>query len=346
MKMTTNIANRVLVASIAVVMPLSLAACSSNGDEKSGSASNATQGDGGSNDRPVAPPEKAEPIKASLDVTDPKGEQVKLDKVPERVVCLTGICDDLLIELGLKPVATTSPELLKDDHFLGAREGRKIPVVKGGFGSEDVGDIASYKPDLVIGLSGVHDGLKAGVEKVAPMWTMGPETVEDSVGYLRSMSSLMDRTSEGEKAENDFYDAVREARKTADDKNLLNTEAVAMYTSSAGTGVNTRNELLGELLANVYAYPWKGKSDDPMQAGQYSVEEILDVNPEVAFVQSFVFAPGDKTLTEQWKENPVWKQVDAVKNDNVHEVNVGVWAEGRGPRALSVALDEAVNASS
>ncbi|MBC2682230.1 ABC transporter substrate-binding protein [Corynebacterium anserum] len=333
--------NKGIVAGIvAAVLPVSLAACASNESEKvAGSPSSS------GHERPAAPPAHAKPIKASLDITDAHGAKVTLDHIPDRVVCLTGICDDLLISLGKKPVATTSPELLKDKHFLGPEEGSKIPVIKGGFGSEDVGDIASYKPDLVIGLKGVHDGLTAGVEKIAPLWNMQVDSVEDSVDYLRDMAALLDKTAEGEKEENAFYDALRQARQTADEKNLLQTKVVSMYTSSSGTGVNTRNELLGELLANVYAYPWDGKSDDPMQAGQYSVEEILKVNPQIAFVQSFVFAPGDKTLTEQWKDNPVWKQVDAVKNNKVHEVNVGVWAEGRGPRSLSVVLEQALDAS-
>lgn len=324
-------------AALLCVASLSLTACGSSGDHQD------TAANGPSAERPAAPPEKAEPISASLSVTGPKGEEITLDHAPQRVVCLTGICDDLLLELGMEPVATTSPDLLKDKHFMGEEKGGQVPVVQGGFGSEDVGDIASFKPDLVIGLAGVHDGLTSAVEKVAPMWNMQPDSVEDSVAYLRAMAALTGRTAEGEKAENTFYDKIRESRKVADDKGLRNTKALSMYTSSSGTGVNVRNELLGELLANVFDYPWNGKSDDPMTAGQYSVEEILDVNPDVVFVQSFVFAPGDKTLTEQWKDNPVWQQVAAVKNNQVHEVNTGLWSMGRGPRALSAVLEEAVS---
>lgn len=246
MKMTILTNKRILSGILAAVLPVSLAACSSDESDKTPGS-----GSSSSHERPAAPPAHAEPIKASLDITDPHGAKVALDHIPDRVVCLTGICDDLLISLGKKPVATTSPELLKDKHYLGPEEGSKIPVIKGGFGSEDVGDIASYKPDLVIGLKGVHDGLTAGVEKIAPLWNMQVDSVEDSVNYLRNMAALLDKTSEGEKAENEFYDAVRDARHTADEKNLLQTKVVSMYTSSSGTGVNTRNELLGELLANV-----------------------------------------------------------------------------------------------
>lgn len=333
--------NKIGVAALALLctVSLSLSGCgSSQSEDPSKDASGST-----SAERPAAPPEKAKPIESSLSVEGAAGEKIALDAAPQRVVCLTGICDDLLLELGMEPVATTSPDLLKDEHYMGEAKGGEVPVVKGGFGSEDVGDIASYKPDLVIGLAGVHDGLKAAVEKVAPMWNMEVQSVEDSVTYLRAMSALTGRTEEGEKAENEFYDSIRKSRETADKKGLRDVKVASMYTSSSGTGVNVRGELLGELLSHAFAYPWEGKGDDPMTAGQYSVEEILDVNPDVVFVQSFVFAPGDKTLTEQWKDNPVWQQVKAVKNNQVHEVNTGLWSMGRGPRALSLVLDEAVS---
>jgi iron complex transport system substrate-binding protein len=287
---------------------------------------------------PSAPP--VEPVTANLSVTDVRGNQISLAAKPERIVCLTGLCDDALVELGLKPVMTSTPKLLGRPDYLGDAA-KAVPTVPGGFGNEDVAAIAAARPDLVIGLAGAHDQLRAAVEKFAPLWLVQVKTYEDSVRYLRDIAALTDRGTQQAQAEQRFRDRLAAARTARQDRGLGAKTALAMY-GGTSIGVNTSEDLLGHLMSQVFAYPWPSKGGGFDTAQAYSVEEILSRNPDIVFIQSFTFGPDAKTVTAQYANNPVWKQVKAVRDGRAYEVPSELWASGRGTRALGLILDEAV----
>lgn len=250
---------------------------------------------------------------------------------PERIVCLTGICDDALVELGLVPVATTTPKLLSRPDYLGA-EGAKVPVIPGSFGAEDVAKIAEAKPDLVIGLAGVHDQMRAAVEKFAPLLVVEVKTYEDSIAHLKKIAELTGRAEQQAKAEAAFLAKLAEGRAKA----RKDTTVLAMYGGSA-VGVNTTDDVLGHFLSQFFAYPWPSKGGGFETAQAYSVEEILAKAPQVVFVQSFT-----KGSTDSYRDNPVWKRIPAVTDGKVFEVQPELWASGRGTRAFGIILDEAL----
>ncbi|WP_169807842.1 ABC transporter substrate-binding protein [Actinomadura hibisca] len=288
---------------------------------------------------PAAPTASATPVAASLKTTDPAGKSLTLDKAPQRIVCLTGICDDALIELGLRPAATTTPKLISRPDYLGA-EGARIPVIPGAFGGEDVKKIAEARPDLVIGLAGVHDNLRAAVQKFAPLWVVEVKKPEDSVGYLRSLAALTGRGAQQAQAENRFNAKLADGTRRAKAAGLDKKRALAMY-GGGNVGVNTTDDILGSFLSRYFAYPWPSKGGGFETAQAYSLEEILAKAPEVVFVQSFAFGKA-KPVTETYRDNPVWKRIPAVAAGKVFEVQPELWASGRGTRAFGIILDEAL----
>ncbi|WP_246633388.1 ABC transporter substrate-binding protein [Pseudonocardia nigra] len=107
-------------------------------------------------DTAVAPIDRTvAPLEPATTVSDPAGQRISLPAPPRRIVCLSGLCDDLVVELGMVPAGTSTPALLANPALLGDRAA-EVPVVAGTFGSEDVESIAALQPDLVIGLTGVH----------------------------------------------------------------------------------------------------------------------------------------------------------------------------------------------
>lgn len=283
------------------------------------------------------------PLEPALTVTDPRGATVTVPAPPTRIVCLTGLCDDMVVELGLTPVGTSTPALLKNPVLLGDRAAQ-VPTVAGSFGSEDVESIAALRPDLVIGLGGVHEPLRAAIERFAPLWLVQPTTWEESVGYLRDLGSLTGRTAEATAGELRFRttlaDGVEQARATgkADRKVLL------MYGSADTIGVDTTDTVNGNLLATLYDYPFVPRGADVETASTYSVEEILAQAPDVVFAFSLLFSSADRTLTDQLAANPVWAQVPAVQQGNVHEMDPRLWGSGRGTRSLGAIVTQSLAA--
>ncbi|MER5419146.1 ABC transporter substrate-binding protein [Streptosporangium roseum] len=281
----------------------------------------------------------ASPVAASLSVTDPAGKRLTLERVPERIVCLTGLCDDLLVELGLVPAATTTPKLLSRPDYLG-ESGAKVPVIPGSFGGEDVVEIAQAEPDLVIGLAGVHDQLRAAVEKFAPLWIVEVKSHEDSVAYLRALAALTGRGAQQADAENRFRTKLATGLADSRAKGLGDIPVLAMYGGSS-VGVNTTDDVLGGFLSQFFGYPWPSKGGGFETAQAYGIEEILARAPQVIFVQSFAFG-GAKPVSETYREHPVWKRIPAVASGKVFEVQPELWASGRGTRAFGLILEEAL----
>ncbi|GGM58108.1 iron siderophore-binding protein [Longimycelium tulufanense] len=282
------------------------------------------------------------PLEPALHVTDPHGQEITLPAAPERIVCLTGLCDDALAELGVKPAGTSSPTLLTHPALLGAA-GAGVAVVPGTFGSEDVEAVAGMRPDLVIGLEGVHDALRPAITRFAPLWTVGPKDWQESVGYLRALGALTGRTQQAADAERRFRQKLADAVRTSRERGLRDRTVLVMYGSADSISVDTADSLTGRLLGELFGYPWPARGTDADTASTYSVEEILAKQPDVVFVYSLLFSPTDKKLSEQLADNPVWGQVKAVQHGNVHETHAKLWGAGRGTRSLGAIVDEALD---
>ncbi len=326
---------RPVLAIAAAVVAVSLSACGSTG--ATGAAESTSE---------ASPAEIAEvtPVTPALTVTGPGGEKVELTKKPERIVCLTGLCDDVLVELGMTPVGTSTPGLLELPEFLGDKASG-VTTITGGFGNENVESIAALKPDLVVGLAGGHDQLRAQIEQFAPLWLLDVTSYQDSVAYLRAFATLTDRPDQQVAAETSFNQILADARATSTAKNLKDVTALTMYSSGGGRGVNTSDDLLGGLMSEIFTYPWPNKGGGWDTAQNYSVEEILAVNPQIIFVQSFTTGPDAPKASEELAGNPVWQQISAVKDDKVIEVDTDLWTAGRGPRSLGLVLEQAVAAA-
>lgn len=281
------------------------------------------------------------PSDGPVTATDPEGKKVTLTHRPQRVVCLTGLCDDVMYTLGLNPVGTSTPALLALPQYLGA-ESSKIATIPGGFGSEDIESIAKLKPDLVIGLAGVHDANKAAIENFAPLIVIDVKTYRDSLAYQSFFGELTGRSAQAAAGNAEFEKSMAESIAAAKAKDLQSVTALSMYWNVGTTGVNTDDDIIGSLLAQVFEYPWPNKGGDYSTQAAYSTQEILKKNPSIIFIQSYTATPTSPKGSEDLAKNPLWKRVSAVQDGKVKEVEVALWTAGRGPRALSLVLQQAV----
>lgn len=91
----------------------------------------------------------------------------------------------------------------------------------------------------------------------------------------------------------------------------------------------------GSLLA------WFGfKSNMPMPNGHSyeeavvttSLEQLSEVNPQILIRGKYA----DPGLTDSWKGQPLWDNIDAVKTGNVYDVTAHNWSRLRGVIASEV----------
>ncbi|MQS07687.1 ABC transporter substrate-binding protein [Streptomyces alkaliphilus] len=273
-----------------------------------------------------------EPIEPAREITDTHGTTVTTEAEPERIVCLVALCDDMLTELGIVPVATNS-ELLAHPEFLGPEAAAEVPVVPGGFIAPEPEAILSHRPDLVIGLEDTHGRLAPALEDATVFWTVQPENWEDSIAYLRDLAALTGRTDEAEEAELAFRTRLAEAEAEPSDRTAL-----IIYGSDENFGVAAPGtDVAAGLFPGIAHYPWESRGIE----GTYSLEEILAEDVDVLFVETLSFGGDDAPLSEVFAGNPLWESLTAVREGEVHEVDPEVWAKGRGTRSLGIVLDEA-----
>src|SRR5215469_3545841 len=127
----------------------------------------------------------------NLTLTDATNTTITLSKPPARIACLVSLCEDILAELGLQPVAVNDT-FGQDPHFFGAKA-KNFMTIGGPFFNPNVEDIAKATPDLVIGLANVHENLRDALQPIAPLYIMNPTSYNDSIKYLKDIGRLTGR---------------------------------------------------------------------------------------------------------------------------------------------------------
>lgn len=280
---------------------------------------------------------------AGRTLTDASGTELQLPDRVERIACLTAICGDALAELDLQPVAYRD-RLVVDDRFWGPDT--DMVEITGAFGEENLEDVAAAGPDLVVGLLGAHDGLREGLEPIAPLLLVDPQSWQDSVEVLELLGELTGREEQAQTAAEAFTTALDDARAEAAERSG-GTPATSMsvYGATDSLSVDSAATPVGSVLAELGEYPWDG--DLPggyTSAVPVSLEEVVAVDPDVVFVQTFSFGAAEATpLSEELAADPVWSTLAAVQQGRVVEVDPELWGTGRGTRTLTLVLDEALD---
>ncbi|MGI9058214.1 MAG: ABC transporter substrate-binding protein [Ktedonobacteraceae bacterium] len=279
----------------------------------------------------------------ALTFTDATHMTITLPKRPARIACLVSLCEDILAELGLPPVAVNDT-FGQDPAFFG-NAAKHFTMIGGPFFNPNVEDIAKVTPDLVIGLANVHESLRDALKPIAPLYIMNPTKYTDAIFYLKDIGRLTGRSEQADAAAQRFLHKLA-AYKAKTPNNL---SALLLYGSDVNFNIFTQGSLFSSVLEQVTPYPWPfpgagaaPASDHEPGAIPYSLEKILAVDPAVLFIASLTFTAGAQPLSKQLASNPVWSQLKAVKNQRVYEVNPNYYIFGRGTRSLSLALDDAM----
>ena len=271
-------------------------------------------------------------------VEDATGEMVTLDAPAVRVVCLTGLCVDTMFVLGVKPVAAN--DLLHRDPAYWGPDENEIGPITGSFFEPSLEDIAQAEPDIVIGLGGVHDGLRAGLETIAPLFIVNPIGVDGMLEHVAEIGILLGMEEEAEHAVEEFVSRLGEYVAGVTTKRSV----MVVYGSDVNIGADTVCTPAVDALARAATYPPDFSGCDIHQPfPSFSVEQLLSIDPDVIFVQTYGFGPTPpEPVSEQLVDNVIWRELLAVQNGEVYEVDFFIWGTSRGIHGTNFVLDEAM----
>jgi iron complex transport system substrate-binding protein len=250
-----------------------------------------------------------------------EGAGVTLDKMPERIVCLSNSALQILVRCGLKPIA--APKTLSA-HVDYPDWVNQLPLIDSGMNTLDTESIIAMAPDLVI--LGIHQKGKFGPLLQAAGLNVYYTSEGPSVTYeeVKEEAMVLSAAFGDENVVAEIREAFAKVEERAQQISATYPKRRMMILFSASPFYQqTSDGYLGSMLAML---PYENLSDELIgveaRTAPLDVEQLISLNPDVLFCVSPT-APTADILKVQYKsiiqENPdMWEQLNAYKENRMN----------------------------
>lgn len=272
--------------------------------------------------------------------------ETKVEGTPQRIVTLYQGATDVAVALGVIPVGvveswTQQPtyEYLRDDL-------KNVPII-GTETQPNLEEIEKLKPDLIIASKLRHEKIYEQLSQIAP--TVTHETVfkfKDTVMLVGQAANLGEKANQlladWDKRVADFKTKIAEklGDKWPVEVSVLNfrTDHARIYvTGFAG-------DILSELGFVRPESQQKEAEKGNVVLQLTTMESIPSMNADVFFIFNADGHNAEAELIQKtykdWTSHPLWKTLDAVKNDQVTIVDEVPWNMGGGILSANQMLDQ------
>ncbi|SCG82836.1 putative lipoprotein MJ0085 [Proteiniborus sp. DW1] len=244
---------------------------------------------------------------------DGRGQEVTIDKKPQRAVVLYNSFLEVWMENGGSVVGKLEPSVGQDE-IAGVEDAEIV----GKLGAISVEKVISVEPDLII----VNSTQKSQLELIPSFEGVGiPVIAIDYVGledYL-TITRLFTALNEREDLfKSNALDIVEEI------DNILSVipeekehKVLLIMASAKSVSARDSSSYVGMMLEDLNTINIADNSDGALGTQNFSMEKILEEDPDFIFVQttgSDMDATLDR-LKEDAESNPAWASLSAVKND-------------------------------
>ncbi|WP_342561594.1 iron-siderophore ABC transporter substrate-binding protein [Paenibacillus sp. FSL R7-0345] len=325
-----------------LALVLVLTACGSNGGNvNTGNAAQATAASAepspASETQASATPEAQAAAAYPVTIKHIKGEYTLTEK-PKVIAALDVKFIDQLIALGEQPAGSvvagakgaTFPEYLGelgDVQVLGTRDEPNLEA------------IVALKPDLIL-MTDFQEEAYESVSKIAP--TIVLDFYEDWRATLATMGEITGKQAEAKTVQQAYEDKLTGLREQL--KAKLGNETVALIRPRPegirvhGPEHRTGSILYDDLGLNAPEFVTAITEDTSVEI---SMETVADIGADRYFLLSDDLFAKD---AEELANSPVWKSMDAVKNNRAYDVNATLWIAYYGPIAINIIVDQAAEA--
>lgn len=262
-------------------------------------------------------------------VRDARGE-VTVPKNPQRIVTLDDATLDILLGLGVKPIATIGdPESKLSPFFDGRVDG--VQVLPGWEPNAEA--ILAVEPDLIVGLYGttVPPELYQSLSKIAPTLISYDGAFPYERQPVLDLAALLDKPEQGQQLLADLDQAKAAAREKLPAGLRDGTESFAVVVAQAkeyrvyGVGFPLEDNIYPAGLSEVpYADlrltpPAMVHDVSKLDAGGGYMAISLEVLPDIKADHLLVYA-GDAAKTAEMENSPLFKSIPAVQKGNVYHL--------------------------
>ncbi|MBG9811905.1 iron citrate ABC transporter substrate-binding protein [Bacillus endophyticus] len=247
--------------------------------------------------------------------------KTEITGTPKRVVTLELSFVDSLNALGVEPVGIADDnkkdmiEKLVDKKMdytsVGTREQPNLEV------------ISSLQPDLIIADAQRHKAIYKELQQIAPTVVLKSResTYEENLDAFTTIAKAMNKEEQGKKRLEEHKQTMKDLKeKLADNEKATILPAVVRDTSFQA---HTSSSYDGQLLEQI---GFKNPIDTKDAYAQMNLEQLSKIDPDILILAN----NEGKLLTDEWKDNPLWKDLKAVKNNQVYNVDRDLWTRFRG----------------
>lgn len=257
---------------------------------------------------------------------------------PKRVVILTNEGTEALLELGVKPVGAVK-SWTGDPWYPHIKDKMKDVKVVGDEGQVNVETIASLKPDLIIGNKMRHEKVYEQLKAIAP--TVFSETLRGEwKDNFKFYAEALNKEKEGQKVVADYESRIKDLKGKLGDK--VNQEISMVRFMPGDVRIYHGDTFSGVILKELgFKRPGDQNKDDFAERN-VSKERISAMDGDVLFY--FTFDKGNEKkgseLEKEYINDPLFKNLNAVKNGKAYKVDDVIWNTAGGVIATNLLLDD------
>ncbi|MGO4546417.1 ABC transporter substrate-binding protein [Paenibacillus sp. 2TAB23] len=321
-----------------VSLVMILGACSGNSNQGINNAGAGTTNQSqATNEQNVNSNSGAEPVLlAPVTIQHLKGEMT-LEKVPEKIVVLDVQYADQMLALGFQPAGSVVAETDNGlPPYLGDRMGN-IPLL-GTYVEPNLEGIIAIEPDLIIATE-FHDEIYDELLKIAP--TISLERNEDWRTVLLKFGQILNKPQEAQQLVDGYEQKISELKAALADK--MKDQTVALIRPrDAMIRLQTTSHRTSQIL-----YDDLGLTPPEMAVNSKDSSTMisLEVLPELAADHMFLLQDDTNLeLTTEFQNTAIWKNLNAVKENQVYAENTAQWIGYYGPIAIDLIVDQIADA--
>lgn len=268
-----------------------------------------------------------------------------IEKTPEKVVILTNEGTEALLALEVTPVGAVQ-SWLGDPWYDHIKEDMTDVEVVGVEHEVNLEKIAALKPDLIIGNKLRQEAVYEQLSAIAP--TVFSDTLRgDWKENFTLYAKALNLEEEGKEILSQFDAHLDEVKQNLGDK--VNQE-ISVVRFIAGQSRIYYTDSFSGVIFDQLGFKRASQQTDLFTAdnklGNLAIEVGKEVIPKMDADVLFYFTytpQGDQAALDtatEWTNDPLWKNLNAVKSGNVHEVSDAVWNTAGGVLAANIMLDE------
>lgn len=251
---------------------------------------------------------------------------------PQKVVALEYSFVDNLYQLGIKPIGIADDgdakriiepirTYVKDYTSVGKRSQPNLEAIQ------------SLKPDFIIADAKRHTEIYQELQAIAP--TILIKSLESNFQELeqsfQTIASVFQQEAKAKTVIEQTNTKLSTLKSKLASSPLPQKSLLTAVPDSQSINVHTSSSYLGNIIELLSL---KQNVTSQSVYEELSLEQLITKQPEMIIY----IRKTEGSIVEQWKQNPLYQSISAVKNNAVFEVNTEAWSRFRGYESINVII--------